>query len=62
MTTFERQQLISAITTTIETVFDGEDKSEIREDKPTEMLTIRGVFAAARFLAWAKRIDRSALS
>ena len=40
MTTFERQQLIAAITTAIETVFDGEDKSEIREDKPTEMLTI----------------------
>ena len=30
MTTFERQQLITAITTAIETVFDGEDKSEIR--------------------------------
>ena len=40
MTTFERQQLITAITTAIETVFDGEDKSEIREDKPTEMLTV----------------------
>ena len=40
MTTFERQQLIAAITTAIETLFDGEDKSEIREDKPTEKLTI----------------------
>ena len=40
MTTFERQQLITAITSAIETVFDGEDKSEIREDKPTEMLTV----------------------
>ena len=40
MNTFKRQQLIAAITTAIETVFDGEDKSEIREDKPTEMLTI----------------------
>ena len=40
MTTFERQQLIAAITTAIETVFDDEDKSEISEDKPTEMLTI----------------------
>ena len=40
MTTFERQRLIAAITTAIETVFDCEDKLEIREDKPTEMLTI----------------------
>ena len=40
MTTFERQQLITAITTAIETVFDGEDKSEVKEDAPTEMLTI----------------------
>ena len=40
MTTFERQQLIAAITTAIETVFDGEEKAEVRQDKPTEMLTI----------------------
>ena len=38
MTTFERQRLIAAITTAIETVF--EDKSEVEQDKPTEMLTI----------------------
>ena len=40
MTTFERQQLIAAITTAIENVFDGENKSEVNQDKPTEMLTI----------------------
>ena len=42
MTLFERQQLIAAITTAIETVFDGEDKnkSEIEQYKTTEMLTI----------------------
>ena len=40
MTQFERQRLIAAITTAIETVFDSEDKLEIREDKPPEMLTI----------------------
>ena len=40
MTLFERQQLIAAITTAIETVFDGENKSEVEQDKPTEMLTI----------------------
>lgn len=40
MTTFERQQLITAITTAIETVFDSEDKSDVREDKLTELLTI----------------------
>ena len=40
MTLFERQQLIAAITTAIETVCESEGKSEIREDKPTEMLTI----------------------
>lgn len=42
MTKFERQQLIAAITTAIETVFDSEKKAvaEVREDKPTEMLTI----------------------
>ena len=41
MTLFERQQLIAAITTAIETVFDGENKSEVeQQDKPTEMLTI----------------------
>ena len=40
MTQFERQQLITAITAAIETVFDNEEKLEVREDKPTEMLTI----------------------
>ena len=40
MTTFERQQLIAAITTAIETVFDNENKCEVEQDKPTEMLTI----------------------
>ena len=40
MTTFERQQLIAVITTAIENVFDGENKSEVKQDKPTEMLTI----------------------
>lgn len=42
MTLFERQQLIAAITTAIETVFNGEDKnkSEVEQDKTTEMLTI----------------------
>ena len=41
MTLFERQQLIAAITTAIENVFDGENKSEVeQQDKPTEMLTI----------------------
>ena len=41
MTTLERQRLISAITTAIENVFDGENKSEVeQQDKPTEMLTI----------------------
>ena len=40
MTLFERQQLIAAITTAIETVFEGEEKAEVRKDKPTEMLTI----------------------
>ena len=40
MTLFERQQLIAAITTAIENVFDGENKSEVEQDKPTEMLTI----------------------
>ena len=41
MTLFERQQLIAAITTAIEKVFDGDGKSEVeQQDKPTEMLTI----------------------
>ena len=41
MNTFERQKLIAAITTAIETVFDDEDKSAVeQQDKPTEMLTI----------------------
>ena len=40
MTTFERQQLISAITTAIETVFDGEERENEKQDKPTEMLTV----------------------
>ena len=40
MTTFERQQLITAITTAIETVFDGEEREDVKQDKPTEMLTI----------------------
>ena len=40
MTQFERQQLITAITAAIETVFDGENKGEVEQDKPTEMLTI----------------------
>ena len=40
MTLFERQQLLAAITTAIETVFEGEEKAEVRKDKPTEMLTI----------------------
>ncbi len=40
MTLFERQQLIAAITTAIETVFDGENKSEVEQDKTTEMLTV----------------------
>lgn len=42
MTLFERQQLIAAITTAIETVFDSEDKSksEVEQNKPAEMLTI----------------------
>ena len=41
MTTLERQRLIAAITTAIETVFDDENKSEVeQQDKPTEMLTI----------------------
>ena len=40
MTLFERQQLIAAITTAIENIFDGENKSEVEQDKPTEMLTI----------------------
>ena len=44
MTTLERQRLISAITTAIENVFDGENKSEVeQQDKPTEMLTIHGL-------------------
>ena len=40
MTTFEKQQLITAITTAIETVFDGEEREDVKQDKPTEMLTI----------------------
>lgn len=40
MTLFERQQLIAAITTAIETVFDSESKSEVEQDKTTEMLTV----------------------
>lgn len=40
MTTFERQQLITAITTAIETVFDGKEKEEVKQDKSTEMLTV----------------------
>lgn len=36
MTTFERQQLIAAITTAVETVFD----SEVKQEQLTEMLTI----------------------
>ena len=41
MNTFERQKLIAAITTAIETVFESEDKSAVeQQDKPTEMLTI----------------------
>ena len=41
MTLFERQQLIAAITTAIETVFEGDGKCEVeQQDKPTEMLTI----------------------
>ena len=40
MTLFERQQLIAAITTAIETVFDGDNKNEVEQDNPTEMLTI----------------------
>ena len=40
MNTFERQQLIAAITTAIETVFDGEEREDVKQDKPTEMLTI----------------------
>ena len=40
MTLFERQQLIAAITTAIENVFDGENKRKVEQDKPTEMLTI----------------------
>ena len=40
MTTFERQQLITAITTAIEMVFDGEEREDVKQDKPTEMLTI----------------------
>lgn len=40
MTLFERQQLIAAITTAIETVFDGENKSEVEQDKTAEMLTV----------------------
>lgn len=40
MTLFERQQLIAAIITAIETVFDGENKSEVEQDKTTEMLTV----------------------
>ena len=35
MTTFERQQLIAAITTALETVVVSEDKNEVKEDKPT---------------------------
>ena len=41
MTLFERQRLLAAITTAIETVFDGENKSEVEQDKTTEMLTVR---------------------
>lgn len=40
MTLFERQQLIAAITTAIENVFDGGSKSEVEQDKTTEMLTV----------------------
>ena len=40
MTLFERQQLIAAITTSSENVFDGEDKGAVEQYKPTEMLTI----------------------
>ena len=40
MTLFEKQQLIAAITTAIETVFDSESKSEVEQSQPTEMLTI----------------------
>lgn len=40
MTTFERQQLIAAITTAVETVFDSEEKSEVKQEQLTEMLTI----------------------
>ena len=38
MTLFERQQLIAAITTAIENVFDGNDKSEVEQDKTIERL------------------------
>lgn len=41
MTLFERQRLLAAITTAIETVFDGENKSKVEQDKTTEMLTVR---------------------
>lgn len=40
MTAFERQQLIAAITTVVETVFDSEEKSEVKQEQLTEMLTI----------------------
>ena len=40
MTTLEKQQLIAAITSAIENVFNEEEKSEVKQDKPTEMLTI----------------------
>ena len=50
MTALEKQQLISAVTTAIETVFDGEENSKVKQDKPTEMLTIKECTVAVKGL------------
>ena len=41
MTEQKKQRLITAIVTAVETVIDSEEDTEIRQDQPTEMLTIR---------------------
>ena len=41
MTEQKKQRLITVIVTAVETVIDSEEDTEIRQDQPTEMLTIR---------------------
>ena len=41
MTEQKKQRLITAIVTAVETVIDSEEDTKIRQDQPTEMLTIR---------------------